>query len=128
MRNVSQIENMKVEIPEDIKKEVNEKGGFNLIKTSVPMEDIQRLDAIIGVLADKKRLMILYALSRQRMCVCMLADITQSLYSKCSYHITRLKNRGIITAQNEGNYLIYSLTPYGKNILKILEKLKEVIE
>jgi len=128
MRKVSPIEDMKVEIPEDIKKEVDEKGGFNQIKTSVPMEDIWRLDAIIGVLADKKRLVILYALSRQRMCVCMLADITQSPYSKCSYHITRLKDMGVITSQNEGNYLIYSLTPLGKNILKILEKLKEVIE
>jgi DNA-binding transcriptional ArsR family regulator len=128
MRDVSLIEGMKVEIPEDIKKEVDEKGGFNLIKNSVPMGDIQRLEGIIGVLADKKRLLIIYALSRQRMCVCMLADITQSPYSKCSYHITRLKDMGIITAQSEGNYLIYSLTPYGKNILKILERLKEVIE
>ena len=128
MRKVSHIEDMKVEIPEDIKKEMDEKGGFNQIKTSIPVEAVQRLDKIIGVLADKKRLMILYALSRQRMCVCMLADITQSPYSKCSYHIARLKDVGIIMALNEGNYLIYSLTPYGKNILKILERLKEVIE
>jgi len=128
MRKVSHIEDMKVEIPEDIKKEMDEKGGFNQVKTSVSMEEIERLDSLLGVLADKKRLMMLYALSRQRMCVCMLADIIQSPYSKCSYHITRLKDMGVIVAHNEGNYLIYSLTPYGKNILQVLERMKKVIK
>ena len=80
-------------------------------------KDIERLTELMSVLADEKRLLILYALSHQRMCVCMLADLTQSPYSKCSYHITRLKDKGIIEAQNQGNYIIYSLTPYGKNIL-----------
>jgi len=128
MKNLCQIDDIEVEIPQGIKREVDEKGGFELIKTSLPREDIEKLTELMGVLADENRLLILYALSRQRMCVCMLADLTQSPYSKCSYHITRLKDKGIIKAENQGNYIIYSLTPYGKKIFKILEEMKEVAE
>ena len=128
MKNLCQIDDIEVQIPQGIKREVDEKGGFELIKTSLPMKDIEKVTELMGILADEKRLLILYALSRQRMCVCMLADLTQSPYSKCSYHITRLKDKGIIEAQNQRNYVIYSLTPYGKNILNILEKVKGVAE
>lgn len=115
-----------VEIPEEIEEEVNAKGGFAHIQKLIPDDDIQKLSEIIKTLADEKRLTILYALSHQRMCVCMLAALTECSYSKCSYHIAKLKDIGLIQAAHCGNYLVYSLTSYGKRILKHLERIKEV--
>ncbi|MEM2935539.1 MAG: winged helix-turn-helix domain-containing protein, partial [Candidatus Thermoplasmatota archaeon] len=62
----------------------------------------------------------------QRMCVCMLAELISCPYSKCSYHISKLKKEGIIKSKNIGNYTVYSLTKKGKKILKLIEKIKEV--
>jgi DNA-binding transcriptional ArsR family regulator len=112
-----------VEIPDEIKKEVMAKGGFENIAKSIPDDTIKELVEILKALADEKRLKILYALHRQRMCVCMLAALTQSPYSKCSYHIAKLKDMNLIKAKHTGNYIIYSLTSYGKKIIRYFEKL-----
>lgn len=113
-----------VEIPEEIEEEVRAKGGFEHIISSLPNEYIKKLEQIIKILADEKRLKILYALAYQRMCVCMLASLTKCSYSKCSYHISKLKEMGLVKSKHTGNYIIYSLTPYGKKIVKYFEKLK----
>lgn len=126
MKEYYSIENIDVELPDVIKEELKKKGGFEHICSSIPSDDIEKLTEIIKSLADEKRLMILYALARQRMCVCMLVELTKCPYSKCSYHITKLKEIGLIQAENLGNYLIYSLTKYGVQILKHLEKINEV--
>jgi len=115
-----------VEIPDVIKDELKEKGGFEHICSSISSDDIETLTEIMKSVADEKRLVILYALARQRMCVCMLVELTQCPYSKCSYHITKLRETGLIQAENLGNYLIYSLTQYGVQILRYLEKIKEM--
>lgn len=126
MKECCSMENIDVEIPDVIKEELQEKGGFEHICSSIPSDDIEKLNEIIKSLADVKRLMILYALAHQRMCVCMLVELTKCPYSKCSYHITKLREMGLIQAENLGNYLIYSLTRYGVQILKYLEKINEV--
>lgn len=113
-----------VEIPKEIEEEVRRKGGFEYIVSLIPNDDIQKLEQIMKTLADEKRLKILYALYHQRMCVCMLAELTQCSYSKCSYHIAKLKEMEFITSKNIGNYIIYHLTPYGKRLVKLFEKLK----
>jgi len=114
---------MKFEIPKEIEKEVERKGGWNEIK-KLPLDEIEKVAAIMKTLADKKRLQILYALHRQRMCVCMLAELTQCSYSKCSYHISKLKEAGLIKAVKKGNYIIYSLTKFGRSIVRHFNKYK----
>ena len=126
MKRCCSLEHIKVEIPEQIKHEVNAQGGFEQICQSLSERDIEDLTAIIKVLGDEKRLVILYALARQRMCVCMLAELTGCAYSKCSYHITKLKDAGLIEAEPLGTYIIYSLTSYGSKVIGYLEKIKEV--
>lgn len=125
MKECCSVEGIDVEIPEMIRDELEEKGGFKHICASIPSGNIEKLTEIMKSLADEKRLMILYALATQRMCVCMLVELTKCPYSKCSYHITRLKEMGLIESKNLGNYLIYSLTPFGKQMLGYLEKIKE---
>jgi ArsR family transcriptional regulator len=126
MKRCCSLENIKVEIPEQIKREVNAKGGFEHICQSLSERDIENLAAKIKVLGDEKRLVILNALAQQRMCVCMLAELTECAYSKCSYHITKLKDAGLVEAEPLGNYIIYSLTSYGIKVIGYLEKINEV--
>ncbi|MCD6172122.1 MAG: winged helix-turn-helix transcriptional regulator [Thermoplasmata archaeon] len=109
---------MKFEIPDDIKKELEKKGGWESIKANLPLDSIKKVEKIMKVLADEKRLKILYGLSIQKMCVCMLADLTSCSYSKCSYHISKLKEEGLIKSIKKRNYVVYSLTNFGKSIIK----------
>ena len=117
-----------VEIPKEIEREMEKKGGFESIISLISDEDIRRLERLTKTLADEKRLKILYALHRQRMCVCMLAELTKCSYSQCSYHIAKLRELNLVQPKNIGNYLIYSLTPYGRKIVRYFEKLKEVMK
>ncbi|HDS58766.1 MAG TPA: ArsR family transcriptional regulator [Thermoplasmatales archaeon] len=126
MKRCCSLENIDVEIPEEIEREVEEKGGFEEICRDLSEHDLARLAAQMKVMGDEKRLAILYALVRQRMCVCMLAELTGCAYSKCSYHITKLKDAGLIEAEHLGNYIIYSLTPYGTQVIGNLKKIEEV--
>ncbi|MBC7081592.1 MAG: winged helix-turn-helix transcriptional regulator [Thermoplasmatales archaeon] len=88
-----------IEIPEKIKKEVNKKGGFEKIASMVEKKISKRFVSFIKTIANEKRLKIIYVLDKQRMCVCMLAKLTNSPYSKCSYHISKLKEEGIVKAK-----------------------------
>ena len=121
---------MNVEIPAELKKEVEKKGGWEKIKESLPEEDIKMIAKVMKALTDEKRLRILYALYRQKMCVCMIADLVKCSYSKCSYHIAKLKDAGLIKAVKKGNYIIYSLTKFGRSIVRHFNKYKpeEVIK
>ncbi len=126
MKQCCSLENIDVDIPDIIEREVEEQGGFEEICRELAGHDTAAMATLAKVLGDEKRLMMLLALARQRMCVCMLAELTGCAYSKCSYHITKLKDAGLTEAEHLGNYLIYSLTPYGREILTQLKKIQEV--
>lgn len=126
MKKCCSLDDIDREIPDKIKREVKEKGGFQEICRFLWERDLARLAATAKALGDEKRLAILLALARQRMCVCMLAELTDCTYSKCSYHITKLKDAGCIEAEHLGNYLIYSLTPYGRTVLTQVETIDEM--
>ena len=126
MKSCCSLNNIEIEIPDDIKREIEDLGGFEQICCSLPRDVIQRLVAPIKILGDEKRLIILYALSQQRMCVCMLAELTDCSYSKCSYHLTKLKDADFIAAEHLGNYIVYSLTPYGRKALNFLSQVDRV--
>ncbi len=126
MKKCCLTENIEVEIPDEIEREVEESGGFEKICYSLSELDIENLAETIKILGDEKRLAVLYALDRQRMCVCMIAELTDSTYSKCSYHITKMKDAGLIEPEHLGNYIIYSLTSYGREILAQLKKIQEI--
>jgi len=109
-----------VEIPHEISQEVDSKGGFEHIASRIPDGQIEFMSKILSAAANPKRLKILHALSTQRMCVCMLANLIDCSYPKCSYHIANLKNAGLIEAENLGNYIIYSMTPFGRKLVAYL--------
>jgi ArsR family transcriptional regulator len=116
-----------VEIPDILKEELQNEGGFEHLRSTILRDDFQATADLLKSLADDKRILVLQALSRQRMCVCMLVGLTRCPYSKCSYHLAKLKEAGLITAEQVGNYLVYSLTPRGRTVMKFMQRLMEVL-
>ena len=119
---------MKFEIPAEIEKELQEKGGWNIIKKALPLDEINKVEKVLKVLSCNTRLKILYAISEQRMCVCMLTELTKSSYSKCSYHISKLKEAGLIKAEKKGRYIIYATTPFGRSIVRHFKKYRPEVK
>lgn len=113
-----------IEIPKEIEEEIKAKGGMEKIAKIIP--DLKEIEKLMKVLADEKRLKILYALYHQRMCVCMLSELIDCPYSKCSYHIAKLKEMKLVNSKHIGNFIVYSITPYGRKIIRYFEKMKEV--
>jgi len=115
---------MKNEIPKEIKNELEKKGGWDKIKKELPSDDIKTTAEVMKILSDERRIKILYGLYQQKMCVCMIAELINCPYSKCSYHISKLRNAKLIKAIKKGNYIIYSLTKFGRSIVRHFNKYK----
>ncbi len=102
-------------IPADMEREINEKGGLESITLKIPSRELlNRIAKIHQALSDVIRLKIMFFLYEQRACVCLLRQITSLAYSKLSYHLKILRDIGLITYEKSGNYAIYSLTDFGK--------------
>jgi ArsR family transcriptional regulator len=106
-----------IEIPDSIRCELAGKGGLNGIVESLP--DDQTIEDIVSVaraLSDPVRVKVLFALSVQPLCVCLLVAMVGYAYSKMSYHLSVLKEGGLVCARQEGNYLIYYPTDLGRRV------------
>lgn len=106
-----------IEIPDSIRCELVGKGGLNGIVESLP--DDQTIEDIVSVaraLSDPVRVRVLFALSVQPLCVCLLVAMAGYAYSKMSYHLSVLKEGGLVCARQEGNYLIYYPTDLGRRV------------
>ncbi len=106
-------------IPESIAAEISSKGGLEEILKNIPnLEQIQSQSNIFKALADPLRLQILHILRQQAMCVCLIKEITREADSKLSYHFSILKDAELIQGEYEKNWIIYSLTDLGENVLE----------
>ncbi len=102
-------------IPADMEREINEKGGIESIISNIPNEkSLEKIAGIHQALSDSIRLKIMFFLHEQRACVCLLRQITSLAYSKLSYHLKILRDANLITYEKNGNYAIYSLTDFGR--------------
>lgn len=115
---------MRFEIPKEIKREIGKKGGWEKIKSILSKDDLKKIERVMKALSDERRLKILYLLYNQRACPCMISDVTNCSFSKCSYHISKLKEAGLIKAIKKGNYIVYSLTKFGRSIVRHFNKYK----
>ncbi len=111
-----------IEIPGSIRCELAEKGGIAGIAGLLPNDlKIRAIVSVARALSDPMRLRVLFALSVQPMCVCLLVAMTEYAYSKMSYHLSVLKESGLVCSRQEGNYLIYYPTDLGKKLVKWIE-------
>jgi DNA-binding transcriptional ArsR family regulator len=80
---------------------------------------------ICSALADPRRILILYALNEEPRNVSELASELGISQPSASRHLTLLRERGMVTAQREGQSVIYTLTD--GRIIQALDLLRSVL-
>jgi ArsR family transcriptional regulator len=63
----------------------------------------------------------MYALLSQPLCVCVIKSVVQIADSKLSYHLNILKEQDFISGEQQGNWIIYSITDRGRLALECTE-------
>lgn len=64
---------------------------------------------IYQCLCDPTRLRILHLLTQTPLCVCHFQDVLGESQVKISKHLAYLRERGMVVAEREQNWMIYSL-------------------
>ena len=101
-------------IPRQVQEEIDKCGGISGLMGRLPND--QELVSIAGLhyaLSDVIRIKILCLLAIQPLCVCVIREITQTSDSKLSYHLNILKKAGLIKGDQQGIWIIYSITGKG---------------
>ncbi len=113
-----------IDIPQEIADSLCSCGGLDgLVEKIPPGEQIERMRGLYQACADPVRLKILCLLNIQPFCVCVIKAGIKIADSKLSYHLTILKKAGLIEGAQQGNYIIYNLTPSGREFIgKELER------
>ena len=102
-------------IPPVIQEELDRRGGLNGLISRLPDDrELQNLVEVHHALSDLIRMKILHLLTSQPLCVCVIREIIGISDSKLSYHLNVLKKAGIIVGEQQGSWIIYSLTERGK--------------
>src|SRR5271157_2674424 len=107
-------------IPAQVQEELDRLGGFETLAEHIPpMAELEAKSRIHHALADPLRLTILHLVHDQPLCVCVINRFMRIADSKLSYHLTILKDAGLIEGEYHGNWIIYSITGTGSRYLSI---------
>jgi ArsR family transcriptional regulator len=107
-------------IPPQVQEELDRLGGFEALAEHIPaMDRLEAESRIHRALADPFRLTILYLLRDQPLCVCVINRFMRISDSKLSYHLTILKDAGLIEGEYHGNWIIYRITGTGSRYLSL---------
>ncbi|WP_321506655.1 metalloregulator ArsR/SmtB family transcription factor [uncultured Methanoregula sp.] len=110
------------EIPEQIQTELDAMGGLEALASHIPpAAELEMRGKIYQALSDPLRLTILYIIKDQPLCVCVINRFMRLSGSKLSYHLTGLKEAGLVEGTYEGNWIIYSITDRGRRLLQCTE-------
>ncbi|MBP2000206.1 ArsR family transcriptional regulator [Paenibacillus shirakamiensis] len=86
--------------------------------------EIERVAAILKLLADQTRLTILALLSSKKLCVYEIVDLLKTSQPNVSQHMRKLKDAGLVKEEKRGQWVLYSLhiedKPYIAEILKVM--------
>ena len=114
------------DLPYPIQKDLDKKGGMEGLLARIP--DASALHAssrFHQALADPIRLTVMYSLLSQSLCVCVIKGVVKIADSKLSYHLHVLKEQEFINGEQQGNWIIYSITDRGRQALKCTERIME---
>lgn len=103
-----------MEIPDEVEKELKTRGGIEGLVKNIDEKLIGEESRVYKALSDPIRLKILNLLNEQDLCVCLLKEILDIADSKLSYHLSILKDRGLIEGEREANFVIYNITDKGR--------------
>ena len=96
-------------------------------KAMLSDKDIYSLSETFGVLSDTGRIKIIYALSKEELCVCDLANILGNSISAVSHQLRILRNMRLVKFRKEAKRVYYSLDD--RHINRLFEQgLKHVRE
>lgn len=70
---------------------------------------LREIGDLFGALSDETRLRILYALSREELCVCDLARVAGRSIPAVSHQLALLRRLGFVTYRNAGKLCYYRL-------------------
>ena len=106
-------------IPREIADSLCSCGGLEGLVEQLPPDDLfERMREWHQACADPVRLKILSLLMVQPLCVCVIKAVVKMADSKLSYHLTILKNAGIIEGEQQGYYIIYHITPEARSFME----------
>lgn len=114
-------ENLRCEIESSNIELVNE-----VRKNMLCDESIFDLAELFKVFGDSTRIKIINALMQRELCVCDIAEITNSTPSAISHQLRVLKQAKLVKYRKDGKSVIYSLDD--DHIREIFEKGREHIE
>jgi ArsR family transcriptional regulator len=107
------------DIPVPIQNELIRKGGFKGLLSQIPdSAELLKNSRLHQALADPIRLTVMYALLSQPLCVCVIKKVVKIADSKLSYHLNILKVQDLISGEQQGNWIIYSITDRGRQALE----------
>jgi len=107
-------------LPEPIEDSLSQIGGVEGLQQYLPPDDeLIRKSIVFKALSDSTRLNILYLLSTQPLCVCVIKEVIEIADSKLSYHLKALTTAGLIEKEQNGPFLIYSITQTGRRCIQI---------
>lgn len=111
-------------LPVPIQKELAKQGGMKGLISQIPDSvELLKNGRLHQALADPIRLTVMYALLSQPLCVCVIKEVVKIADSKLSYHLNILKEQELISGEQQGNWIIYSITERGKKTLKCTESM-----
>jgi ArsR family transcriptional regulator len=80
------------------------------VRAAMPAgEDFDKLAVLYKMFADNTRLRILWALSREEMCVCDLAFLLGMTKSAISHQLKSLRLSNLVKFRKQGQIVFYSL-------------------
>lgn len=108
-----------MKIPECVRRGVESKGGIKALICELPDTRTLRSRAgFFNALASAHRLKILSLLREQPLCVCVIKSVVRLPDSKLSYHLSVLRDAGLIESREEGKWIIYSITEIGSRAIE----------
>jgi len=111
------------DLPDAIQKDLEKQGGIEGLIARIPDSSaLHGAGRHHQALADPIRLTVMYALLSQPLCVCVIKGVVNIADSKLSYHLSILKEQKLIVGEQQGNWIIYSITDRGRKALKCTER------
>ena len=106
------------DLPHLIQKDLEKQGGMEGLLSQLPDPlALHAASRLHQALADPIRLTVMYALLSQPLCVCVIKEVVKIADSKLSYHLNILKAQELISGEQQGNWIIYSITDRGRQAL-----------
>jgi ArsR family transcriptional regulator len=111
-------------LPDPILDELNKQGGMEGLLMRIPEASaLHSASRLHQALADPIRLTVMYSLLSQPLCVCVIKEVVRIADSKLSYHLGILREQDFIAGEQQGNWIIYSITDRGRRALKCTERM-----